>query len=470
MTLENKLSQFLGKHWDGQSPLLLALSGGPDSLMLLQLLLKLQKYLHFDLAVAHVDHRWRTSSEAEAQFLEEKVSNLGLRFHLKVLSPQELTGNLEAACRFERHQFFRELCSQYGYQAVLLGHHADDQAETVLKRIFEGTSLPYLTALRTVAIIDQLTLWRPLLDCWKSELIEALKFHDIEPIIDETNQDPKYLRARFRTKLLPLLSVEFGKEINTHLKNLSLEAQELSAYLDEKIAENYSKLLKGPFGAMLDLKEIVNTVPFLELKHLIRRFCRDAHLLISREALRSAVDFLVKGAANKSLSCGDSFLYIDRYCLFAIRGCTEINAKKLAQQKAFDLSPNFLNKPEVLELTLGDHFFGMWKVSVEKFDAQIPSESCYPTVKTRGWRDVWTGRTSALLPFPSKILTLEYPKPGDCYPHSSPINQWWNKAKIPLFMRSLLPVVFCEGKIVHEFLTGKIKQQQPTLRVTLDVA
>ncbi len=444
MMLKTELKTFIQKHWDGHRPLLLALSGGPDSLMLLQLLLKLKIDLHFEFAIAHVDHRWRPSSEEEAKSLEQSAQQRGIPFHLKILSPNTLKGNLESACREERFLFFRQLCLEHGYQAVLLGHHADDQAETVLKRIFEGTSLPYLTALRPVTCLSQLTLWRPLLNCRKNDLIEELKSCGIKAFEDETNKDPRFLRARFRTKLLPLLANEFGKEINTHLKNLGSEAQELNAYLDEQTQFSYSKLLIGPFGSMLDLTKTL-PMPPLEQKHLIRRFCKNCGLSISKEALATAVHLLTHGIANKSISCGKQKLYIDRYRLFALKTLEE----KSTRQKPLELIP-------------GDHSFYNWSATVET------TENIHS--KPQDWRDVWKGEVTIFLPkseMETSRYTLDFPKPGDCYPNSSPLAQWWNKAKVPGIVRLLVPVVFYNGKVIHEFLSGRTSLQNLNTSETL---
>ncbi len=437
MTLKSKLSQFIENHWDGYRPLLIALSGGPDSLILFQLLRDLKKSFGFEIAIAHVDHRWRPTSEAEAQILEQHACQLGIPFHLKTLAPENLTGNLEAACRMKRLEFFRELSNKYDYQAVLLGHHADDQAETVLKRIFEGVSLPYLTALRSVTTIDKLTLWRPLLNTPKKELLDELNSNglEIEPVDDETNKDPRFLRARFRTKLLPMLTKEFGKEISTHLKNLSYEAQELNAYLDAKTSNFYSNLVEGSFGSMLDLKENISLAS-LEQKHLIRRFCRDASLAISREGLETAAHFLTSGAANKVISCGAGELYIDRHCLFALKPVEHIVNKSLELLL------------DEIRIQVTENIFSDWKVTLEIVNSKSDK-------KNNGWRDAWKGKVEVFLPTSMSPYLLAYPKMGDCYPNSSPIGHWWNKNKVPVFIRNLLPVIYCDGKIVHEFLSGR---------------
>ena len=145
------LIKFFEGRYRQNMPLLLAFSGGPDSLALLHLLMEFHKIRPLKLAIAHVDHGWREESAEEAAQIALMAANLGLPLHLRKLDPKHLSGNLEAACREERFRFFASLCRDHGYQAVLLAHHADDLAETVLKRALEGASLPRLAAVRTEA-------------------------------------------------------------------------------------------------------------------------------------------------------------------------------------------------------------------------------------------------------------------------------------------------------------------------------
>jgi tRNA(Ile)-lysidine synthase len=218
--MENLLSDFLECNYIPGKPILLALSGGPDSLALFHLLVDCQKKMPLQLGVAHIDHGWRPESPREAEQLKHLVEHYHLPFHLKKLDPSRLKGNLEDASRRERLAFYRHLCSEYGYQAVLLGHQRDDQAETVLKRILEGASLPFLAGLEERTYLDGLMLWRPLLRISKRQIVYWLQERGIKAFEDSTNLDPKFLRGRFRSVIVPQLSKDFGKQVEGNLWKL----------------------------------------------------------------------------------------------------------------------------------------------------------------------------------------------------------------------------------------------------------
>ncbi|MCH9610483.1 MAG: tRNA(Ile)-lysidine synthase [Chlamydiales bacterium] len=216
----------------GRGPLLLALSGGPDSMALLHLM----RELNHPFEVAHIDHGWREKSAEEAEKLQTLVNE---PFHLKRL--EKFSQNAEDQARRARLNFFRELCEKRGLEGVLLGHHADDQAETVLKRLFEGARLTKLSGLERERIVEGVLLLRPLLSFRKKELLAYLGegFYFQEPPADD-------LRSRMRGEILPLLSEKFGKEVAPALCRIAADAQELrekkeSFWLKESVADFFEQ-------------------------------------------------------------------------------------------------------------------------------------------------------------------------------------------------------------------------------------
>lgn len=210
------------------APCLLGLSGGPDSMALFHLLLEEKREFH----VAHIDHAWRDSSAQEAEFLKQYCLEKKVAFHLCRLSPPNNQKNLEDKGRKARLAFFRECIAKEKLSSLILAHHADDQAESVLKRVLESAFITNLSGLKSYSKLGTLTILRPFLGIKKDELLQYLSENAIPYFEDATNQDPRFLRGKMRQKILPQLSKDFGKNVPTSLCRLGKQAQELSEFMD----------------------------------------------------------------------------------------------------------------------------------------------------------------------------------------------------------------------------------------------
>lgn len=197
-----------------QSPVVVAVSGGADSLALLLLLDRLKDALGLTLHVAHLDHGLRGDSAREdALFVERTAVALGLSSTLgteDVKSYRVERGlSLEEAAREVRYSFLAKVAAGLGARAVALGHTADDQAETVLMHILRGSGLTGLAGMSPLshrpspAHEDGIALLRPLLDVTRSETSAYCSWRGIDPRDDETNRSLDFTRNWTRLELIP---------------------------------------------------------------------------------------------------------------------------------------------------------------------------------------------------------------------------------------------------------------------------
>lgn len=307
MDIVKQVSSILMPHLVEDRPFLLALSGGPDSLCLFFCLLESQIPFH----VAHVDHGWREESQTEASKLKQLAFEHGIPFHSKRLNPNELSGNLEDACRKERYFFFKEVIDSSLCSAVITGHQADDQAETLLKRIFEGSHWSALSALQEVSELFEIKVLRPLLKISKKEVINWLKDRQKTFFEDPTNQDPRFLRAKLRQTIFPYLNETFGKEVQPSLAFLGEEMAEVRAYFEERTAPLLNQVVRDSSGLHLDLKENLPE-SLLEIKFLLRTLCKKENITLSRSILSSAARALKEGGVNRQFEVGGRKIVIDR--------------------------------------------------------------------------------------------------------------------------------------------------------------
>ncbi|HKV26634.1 MAG TPA: tRNA lysidine(34) synthetase TilS [Candidatus Acidoferrum sp.] len=210
-----------------------AVSGGADSVALLFLLLEIQRSLGLVLSLAHLNHRLRgTASDADEKFVAKLATKFDLPLYAEKIEvaakAKREKANLEDAARRARYDFFARLIHQQKVDCVAVAHTADDQAETVLAHILRGTGLAGLGGIhpRTETII------RPLLSFRRAELRAYLRARKQRWREDATNRDLTRLRARIRTKLLPILERHFPSGAVEHLSSLAELAREDESLLD----------------------------------------------------------------------------------------------------------------------------------------------------------------------------------------------------------------------------------------------
>lgn len=410
------------------SPLLLALSGGGDSLFLFHALLQLRSKHSIPFHAAHVDHRWRKESRQEAKELQQLAGDHQVPFHLKVLDPAALKGNLEEVCRRERYLFFKELMKEIPFQGLVTGHHRDDLGETVLKRVLEGAHWSRWEAIKVESVMDGIRIMRPLLSRNKAEIAAAIPQNSILPFDDSSNRDVKFLRARMRESILPDLSQVFGKDVIGSLAAIGQDAGELTDYFDERLRPLLEGEVEGPFGCMLDLQEkMLSSV--LEIKYLLRLICKEKHFFLSRELVAQGATALVLGKANHLIEMGEQKIWVDRKRLFML------NHSSLHE----------FQKKEEITLIPGESVCGRWGINVG--DASYRKETCT-------WKNGWRGSLVAYLPKGDYRIGF---KAAD-----SSLRKKWSHEKVPAFLYPYLPLIWNEQAICCDFFTGKLS---PSLSV-----
>jgi len=227
----------------GQSPVVLAVSGGPDSVALLLILGHLRQPLDLELWVAHFDHglRRRPEREAERALVSRLAEELGLPFLLGQADTRAYARrrhlSLEEAARALRYAFLASEAERLGAGVVATGHTADDQAETVLMHIIRGSGLAGIAGMRPRSSWpfpghSGLLLARPLLAVSRRQIERYCQEEGLSPCLDATNQMLEPLRNRVRHELLPLLR-RYNPRVDQALLRLAGAAAADAAYLDE---------------------------------------------------------------------------------------------------------------------------------------------------------------------------------------------------------------------------------------------
>ena len=193
------------------SRILVACSGGPDSMALLYLLQDIATHRHttYKIGVAIVDHCIRPESKEEVLWLQHQVEELGLPFYSATFDVPRLSKEYkkseETIGRQVRYQWLTEIARSEGYDYISVAHHKDDQAESILAHIIRGSGLNGLTGMSVVHFEYAIPVVRPLLDVTKEDLLAYIGTKHISYCVDSTNEDVRYQRNRIRHRIIPEL-------------------------------------------------------------------------------------------------------------------------------------------------------------------------------------------------------------------------------------------------------------------------
>ena len=259
----------------GQS-LLIAVSGGQDSLCLLKLLVDLQPKWHWQLAVIHCDHRWRSDSAANAQHVQALAQAWALPFHLQLAEPIPTS---EAAARAWRHHCFITLAALMGYTAVITGHTASDRAETLLYNLMRGSGSDGLQALTWQRFLTPtLALIRPLLNFTRTETGQFCQAHNLPIWQDATNADLSFARNRIRQEVLPYLATHFNpKIVQTLAQTAELLDQEVAYLEDIATHHRLTATVTSSLEASFSLKrDHLKPLPIALQRRVMRQFLQIA--------------------------------------------------------------------------------------------------------------------------------------------------------------------------------------------------
>lgn len=228
------------------SKLLIGVSGGPDSLVLLHILKEFQPLFHYEMIVASVDHMFRgEESYGDYKYVEHICERWGITFEGKridVPARMEQTGeSSQITSRKLRFAFYEEVMDKHEASTLVLGHHGDDQIETMLMRLTRGATGKARAGIPIKRRFHTGNLIRPFLEITKSQIIEYAGLHGIEPRLDPSNETGVYARNRFRHEVLPFLKKE-NRKVHEHFQRFSEELYEDEEFFLNLVSSKMSEV------------------------------------------------------------------------------------------------------------------------------------------------------------------------------------------------------------------------------------
>ena len=284
---------------------LVAVSGGPDSVFLLYAIHSLKnKFKLQKISICNLDHGIRGKESAEDSLSVKRLAKgIGLEFIHKKVSMKALAVkglSTEEIARQARYKFFHEAASHAGANVIATGHTLDDQAETVLMRVIKGASLKGVIGISPVREEKSIRIIRPLIEIEKSEILRYLDREGIPYRIDRTNAEPIYFRNVVRSRIVPFLE-KYNPRLKRALFSLAEHLREDYQFIEE--AKRSVKVSKCQ-GVKVELKDIIRQPKAIqkeilrdlleeaggEVKRLSFRHWKELENLISRKGKGSSVD------------------------------------------------------------------------------------------------------------------------------------------------------------------------------------
>ena len=247
--------------------IVVAVSGGPDSMCLLHILLTLRKEYNLELNVAHVNHMIRENAILDEEYVKDFCQKNNLNFFVKKVDVHELSKKdrigTEEAGRKARYEFFNEVKEMTSSNKIAIAHNKNDKVETIFLNLIRGTGTYGLIGIEPKNGI----YIRPLLEIEREEIEKYCEDENIKPRIDESNFENIYNRNKIRNVVIPYVKKEFNPNIINTISRLSDIVKDEENFLDNFVSEEYKKIVieeKEDF-IKLNLKE------FNKLEIVIRK-------------------------------------------------------------------------------------------------------------------------------------------------------------------------------------------------------
>jgi tRNA(Ile)-lysidine synthase len=440
-SLERQVLNFIREYGlvSGGEVVLVAVSGGPDSLCLLQTMVNLKAELDLELHIVHLDHGLRgEESEQDAVFVAELAGKLGIpatveKRDVKAWNEEKRT-SLEEAAREVRYRFFADTARKTGATRVAVGHNRDDQVETALLHYLRGTGISGLRGLRAAAPIpydeakDGVFVIRPLLNISRKRIEEYCQEHGLQPRIDSSNAQTRFLRNRIRRELIPLLK-QYNPEVDEALLRLADMAGDDADFIDGQATAVFSQTATRE-GCLtcLDAGKL-SGLP-LALQRRVFRLALQQIYGNLRDIEAVHIESLVKllfGSTGKSVQLPDGLT------------ATNERGRMVLCESGGSVCP--------------------WPVINDSFNLKIPGETQIP-----GWRviaevinenyyrqdDIFGA--SFDLAKTGRVLTVRGRQPGDRFhplglTHSRKLQDFMVDAAVPRTWRNSVPIVCSQGQI-----------------------
>ena len=291
-------------------------STGPDSMALVDMLLKIRNKYHLNLIIAHVNHNVRKESYKEAEFLKDYCEKNNIVFESMIIENYG-DDNFHNEARNIRYRFFDSIVHKYEADYLMTAHHGDDLMETILMRMVRGSNLSGYVGFRNYVNMDDYVLARPLITYTKAELEEYDKENNVPYFIDKSNSKDTYTRNRYRKYVLPFLKEE---EKDVHLKFLKFSntLEEAGKFIEKTRNKALTRVMDGD---KIKIDAFLEEDAYIQkeiLYYLLSEFYQDDLILLGDKHIDLILNLLHNNKSNSYINLPNEVIARKNYNYFEL--------------------------------------------------------------------------------------------------------------------------------------------------------
>ncbi|MDD3187429.1 MAG: tRNA lysidine(34) synthetase TilS [Bacilli bacterium] len=335
-------------------PVVIGVSGGPDSMALLHLFVRVKKVLDLKVICAHVNHSMRKESDDEKIFVENYCANNNVIFeYMKIEEYGD--DNFHNEARSKRYYYFGKIVKKYKAKYLFTAHHADDLMETILMRIARGSTLRGYSGFSKEITVDNYKVVRPLINVTKDEIYAYLKKYNLKYATDKSNFKDVYTRNRFRKQVIPFFKNE-DKNVHKKFYKFSTTLLEYNEYIDKEVKKVLYKVYPQN---ILNIEEFNKQEHLIQMKviyYILEEIYQDDLMLITDKHAELIYDLIKSKKGNASIHLPNNIKAIKEYNNLFLRPIeVESNSYEIELDNFANL-PNGKNIEVVSKSSLDNNF------------------------------------------------------------------------------------------------------------------
>lgn len=327
--------KYLDRLLQNKDIIVVATSGGPDSMALLNLLRELKDKKDLKIIVAHVNHNVRIESKDEEILVKSFCENKNIIFESMMID-NKIDKNFEMEARKIRYNFFEELVKKYNARYLFTAHHGDDLVETILMRLTRGSILKGYKGIETEVKKKDYTLVRPLLLVTKKDILEYVENNNILYALDYTNEDDEHTRNRYRHHILPFLKEE-NKDVHLKYKEFSEELKMYDEFVESYIQNKCNDVYKNN---LINIELFNKEDKLIKIK-LIEKMLNDVFdgnlEIINKKHVNSILELIKNNKSNSKIDLPNKYIGLIVYNQFKIIKDEEVEDINLIFDKNLEI-------------------------------------------------------------------------------------------------------------------------------------